>query len=187
MSEKRLYEHLLHVHHPINVNRVHASEKASSFNTRLAVSITKATGTMFCAYSFAVLALIGLLSILGFLSPIVVLLVSWASQTFLQLTFLPILSIGQSVLSRHSELQSDEAYKTTIKMYHDVNQVVMHQNAQDEKLIELSSAANNMQQEFATIDERMNAMEVDIATMGARTAEMHVLIAQLIESEKRQI
>src|SRR5260370_31079023 len=103
---------------PRNVNRVHAEEiAAAGFNTQIAVWLTEHVGTMWTAYAFAVLAIIGLFAILGLLSPIVALLIAWISQTFLQLGLLPVIMVCQNVLGRKSELQADESYATTMTSY----------------------------------------------------------------------
>jgi uncharacterized membrane protein len=129
---------LHHQHIPRNVNRLHAEEiAAAGFNTQLAVWLTEHVGTMWTAYAFAVLAIIGLFAILGLLSPIVALLVAWVSQTFIQLVLLPIIMVGQNVLGRKAELQSDEAYKTTMKTYSDIEAVMKHLDEQDAKIIAL--------------------------------------------------
>jgi uncharacterized membrane protein len=121
---------------PRNVNRVHEAEiAAAGFNTRIAVWLTEHVGTMWTAYAFAILAIIGLFAILGLLSPIVVLLVAWLSQTFLQLVLLPVIMVGQNVLGRKSELQADEAYATTMKTYADIEAVLKHLDKQDEKIL----------------------------------------------------
>ena len=120
------------------MNRVHAAEiAAAGFNTRLAVWLTEHVGTMWTAYVFAVIATIGLLGILDLLSPIVALLVAWVSQTFIQLVLLPIIMVGQNVLGRKSELQSDEAYATTMKTYADIEAVMKHLDDQDKKIFAL--------------------------------------------------
>jgi uncharacterized membrane protein len=122
-------------HVPRNVNRVQEAEiAAAGFNTRLAVWLTEHVGTMWTAYTFAVLAFIGLFAILGLLSPIVALLVAWVSQTFIQLVLLPIIMVGQNVLGRKSELQADEAYRTTVKTYADIEAVMKHLDEQDGKI-----------------------------------------------------
>ena len=65
-------ETLVRQHTPRNVNRVHEAEiAAAGFNTQLAVWLTEHVGTMWTAYGFAVLAIIGLFAILGLLSPLV--------------------------------------------------------------------------------------------------------------------
>ena len=125
-------------HIPRNVNRVHAAEiAAAGINTQNAVWLTEHVGTMWTAYAFAVLAIIGLFAILGLLSPIVALLIAWISQTFLQLVLLPVIMVGQNVLGRKSELQADESYATTMKTFADIEAVMKHLNEQDEKIFEL--------------------------------------------------
>jgi len=131
-----LFQHTLLLHKPRNVNVQHKEEQeASGVNTRIAVGLTKSVGTMWTAYSFAVLALVGLLAILGWLPPIVALLVVWASQTFIQLVMLPILSVGQNVLGRHAELLADEQFNTTMNSYHAIGEIMQHLSAQDAELL----------------------------------------------------
>ena len=125
-------------HTPRNVNILHKLEiQAGGFNTRLAVGITKAVGTMWMAYLFTLLAFVGLFGLLGWLNPFTFLLATWVSQQFLQLVFLPILAVGQQVLGRHSELQADEAFQTTQKTYHDIEEIMKHLDAQDVKILEI--------------------------------------------------
>jgi hypothetical protein len=123
---------------PRNVNRVHAAEiAAAGFNTQIAVWLTEHVGTMWTAYTFAWIAIIGLFGILGLISPIVALLVAWISQTFIQLVLLPIIMVGQNVLGRKSELQADEAYATTMKTYADIEAVMKHLDSQDKEILAL--------------------------------------------------
>ncbi len=131
-----LFERTIHPHVPRNVNVIlEAEQAAAGFNTRLAVGLTQRVGTMWTAYTFAVLAIIGLFAILGVLTPLVALLVAWVSQTFIQLVLLPIIMVGQNVLGRKSELQADEQFKTTQKSYHDIEQIMQHLSAQDDELL----------------------------------------------------
>jgi uncharacterized membrane protein len=139
LSSSVLFQHEPHQHQPRNVNLLQEAEQAASgFNTRVAVALTKGVGTMWTAYTFAVLACIGLFAILGLLNPIVALLVAWASQTFLQLVFLPIILVGQNVLGRKAELQADEQYRRAMSAYHDIEQIMNHLSAQDDELLLLS-------------------------------------------------
>lgn len=49
-----LFRHEPHQYQPRNVNKLYAAEQAAAgFNTRLAVALTKYTGTMWTAYLFA--------------------------------------------------------------------------------------------------------------------------------------
>ena len=132
------FKYMRHPHRIFNPNLVHRTEmEAANVNTQLAVFFTRNVGTMWAAYSFAALALIGLLAILGVFPAIVALLIVWASQTFIQLVMLPILSVGQNVLGRKAELQAEETYKAAMNSYHDLEQMHLHLDAQDRQIAQL--------------------------------------------------
>ena len=102
---------------------------------------------MWTAYSFAVLAIIGLFAILGLLTPIVALIVAWLSQTFIQLVLLPIIMVGQNVLGHHAELLAEEQYNTTKKTYADIESIMNHLDDQDAsilKIVEKLEAQNGL-------------------------------------------
>ncbi|HEV2582941.1 MAG TPA: hypothetical protein VGT44_18930 [Ktedonobacteraceae bacterium] len=131
-----LFHHEPHQHQPRNINAIHkAEQQEGGLNTRIAIGLTRSVGTMWTAYAFTVLAIIGLLGILGLLNPITILLVGWTSQTLIQLVLLPVIMVGQNVLGRKSELQADEAFKTTMSTYHDIEQIMQHLSAQDAELL----------------------------------------------------
>jgi uncharacterized membrane protein len=131
-----LFRNEPHQHQPRNVNRLHQAELAASgFNTRLAVALTKSVGTMWTAYIFMVLAIIGLFGLLGWLNPFTFLLATWVSQQFLQLVLLPVIMVGQNVLGRKAELLADEQFHTTMSTYHDIEQIMQHLSAQDAELL----------------------------------------------------
>ena len=70
------------------------------FNQWLAIKITNGVATMWCAYGFAVLAIIGF----PYGSPDAKDYVTWISQTFIQLTLLSIIMVGQKLLGDKTEL-----------------------------------------------------------------------------------
>jgi len=172
-----LFQHNPYPYKPRNVNALHRAEQAASgTNTRIAVGLTKSVGTMWTAYAFAVLAIVGLLAILGVFSPLVALLVVWASQTFIQLVMLPILSVGQNVLGHHAELQADEQFNTTQKTYHDIEEVMQHLAAQDAELlkhtkmlIHLLSAAGITPEQVPDVEVNDNPAPLDTPSAGAQT------------------
>jgi uncharacterized membrane protein len=137
-KQKTLYVHTQHPYRAVNVNEMHAEER-QSFNDALALWLTTTVGTMPTAYLFVLLALVGLLGILGILPPVVALLVAWTSQTLIQLTLLPVIMVSQNVLSRHQELQADEQYHTTMRSYHDIEQIIHHLDAQDARILEMDA------------------------------------------------
>jgi len=128
-----LFHHEPHQHQPRNVNMLHEAEKkASGFNQKIAILLTKGVGTMVCAYIFAILAIIGFP---GLVNAQISQWVQWTSQTFIQLTMLSVIMVGQSVLGRKQELQADEQFNTTVSTYHDIEQMMQHLSAQDAELL----------------------------------------------------
>jgi hypothetical protein len=78
------------------------------FNGRIAVLITDAVSTMWCAYLFALIALISLpAAIAGGTATII----SWIAQTFLQLVLLSVIMVGQKVAAQASDKQAMQTYK----------------------------------------------------------------------------
>jgi hypothetical protein len=84
------------------------AEERTGFNGWLAVKITNAVGTMWCAYAFTALTLVSLPeAIRGGTGP----LITWIAQTFLQLVLLSIIMVGQKVASAASDKQAFQTYK----------------------------------------------------------------------------
>jgi len=85
-----------------------AKELHTGFNGWLAVKITDAVATMWCAYAFTILALISLPeAIKGGTGT----LIAWIAQTFLQLVLLSIIMVGQKVAAVASDKQAFQTYK----------------------------------------------------------------------------
>jgi len=99
------------------------------FNAALAVKITKGVGTMWCAYAFAALALVSLPSAIR--SGSAVTLVSWISQTFLQLVLLSIIIVGQNVLAASADKRSEATYEDADAVLHTSVDIQRHLEAQD--------------------------------------------------------
>jgi hypothetical protein len=98
-------------------------------NAWLAVRITRIVGTMYCAYLFAVIALVALPSAIQQGSPTV--LVNWVSANFLQLVLLPIIIVGQNVISAAQDSRAEADHETLVTL-HEMNlrqlQILAHQN-----------------------------------------------------------
>jgi hypothetical protein len=89
---------------------VHGTGFWGRINTFLAVNITKIVGSMWCAYAFAALAAVSLPSAIR--SGNLVTIVSWISQTFLQLVLLSVIMVGQNVLSAASDARAEADHET---------------------------------------------------------------------------
>jgi hypothetical protein len=104
------------------------NSKASRFNSWLAIKITSGVGTMWCAYAFFILALLGLPTALH---PGGEGIVAWVAQTFLQLVLLSIIIVGQNILSAASDKRSEATYKDADAVLHEALQIEKHLEAQD--------------------------------------------------------
>jgi hypothetical protein len=102
------------------------------FNAWLAVKITRGVGTMWCAYAFAALALVSLPSAIR--SRDAVTIVSWVSQTFLQLVLLSIIIVGQNVLAAASDKRSEATYEDADEVLHTTIDIEQHLAAQDDQI-----------------------------------------------------
>jgi hypothetical protein len=104
---------------------------ANKFNSWLAIKITGAVGTMWCAYAFALLAVISLPDAIKAGRPAVI---SWIAQTFLQLVLLSIIIVGQNILSAAADQRSEATYKDADAVLHEAIQIQKHLEAQDQAI-----------------------------------------------------
>ncbi|HEX7140538.1 MAG TPA: hypothetical protein VF219_21990 [Vicinamibacterales bacterium] len=98
---------------------VHGAGAVGQFNTWLAVTVTKSVGTMWAAYLFTLIAIGGGVAVItqnAFLTALSVLI----SQTFLQLVLLPIIIVGQNVISEAQDARA-EADHLTLTTLHAIN------------------------------------------------------------------
>src|SRR5207302_3006226 len=102
------------------------------FNTWLAVRVTTAVGTMWCAYAFGLLAVVSLPAAIASHNPVI--LVSWVSQTFLQLVLLSIIIVGQNVQAAASDKRAEATYEDADAVLHTSLQIQDHLLAQDDAI-----------------------------------------------------
>jgi hypothetical protein len=108
---------------------------AARFNAWFAVKVTNGVGTMWCAYAFAALALISLPEAIR--SHSAVTLVSWVSQTFLQLVLLSVIIVGQNLLAAAADKRSEATYNDADAVLHEAVKIQEHLLAQDTVLEDL--------------------------------------------------
>jgi hypothetical protein len=93
----------------------------------VAILITNTVGTMWCAYAFAVLALISLPEAIHKTDT----LIAWIAQTFLQLVLLSVIMVGQKVSAAASDKQALQTYKDAealLKIQDDVHRLIKVNN-----------------------------------------------------------
>ena len=101
-----------HIGQAISIRGLRAEvAKANGVNAKIAVFLINIVGSMWCAYVFAVIALIGLRPAL---KPGGEGIIAWIAQTFLQLVLLSVIMVGQNVQSEASDVRSQHTYDDTL-------------------------------------------------------------------------
>jgi hypothetical protein len=134
-----IYQSLPHPHiaarkggRPAQGCRCRRASTGCFLNAALAVKITEGVGTMWCAYAFAALAFVSLPSAVG--SGDAVTLVSWISQTFLQLVLLSIIIVGQNVLAAAADKRAQATSEDAGAILHTSLEIQRHLEAQDAEI-----------------------------------------------------
>lgn len=112
--------------------RVHGSGPLGRLNAAIAVRITRIVGTMYCAYAFTVIALVALPAAIQQGSPTV--LVNWLSSNFLQLVLLPIIIVGQNVISAAQDARAEADHETLTALHQMSKQQIEILNGQNQIL-----------------------------------------------------
>ncbi len=123
-----------HVRREQVMAKVHGTGPIGRANAWLAVLVTRSVGTMYCAYLFTVIAFVALPSAVQQGSPTV--LINWASSNFLQLVLLPIIIVGQNVISTAQDARA-EADHETLTALHQMNVQQLQLLEGQEKILEL--------------------------------------------------
>jgi hypothetical protein len=132
-----------HIPHPhIELRKIFQKKREErknpqDFNSWLAVKITGIVGTMWCAYAFALLALISLPQAIQSGTSA---LISWIAQTFLQLVLLSIIMVGQKVQAEASDQQLEQTYRDA------------------EALLQISDTMHQLLKQNTTLTEQINKL-----------------------------
>jgi hypothetical protein len=108
------------------------TDESVGLNGKIALGLTTVVGTMWCAYAFAVLALVALPSALKDGSLLAI--IQWISQTFIQLVMLSVIMVGQNIQSRASDKRAQMTYDDADATFHDAEQIQAHLKVQDAAL-----------------------------------------------------
>lgn len=157
MSEnKRLFLHVPHPHKPRNINLVLAEERAryatayTRFNEHAAVWTTRLFSTMeifWLINLFMAIWMIGNSIGIWHFDPVPFPLLLFIIN-IPQLPLLPLLAIGQAVLSRKAELMAQEQFETTQKSFADIEQIMSHLDAQDAQILKIVEHIETLQEQL---------------------------------------
>ena len=118
---------------------VHGTGRIGRINQRIAVAITSAVGSMWCAYIFCILAFTGLPDAIRQGN-----VVGWLSSYFLQLVLLPIIIVGQNVAAHASDQRAREDSKT-LRIVHQLDtRILQLQEDVHEIIIEMRSSREHV-------------------------------------------
>lgn len=95
---------------------------------------------MYCAYLFTVIAFVALPSAIQQGSPTV--LINWLSSNFLQLVLLPIIIVGQQVISTAQDARAEADHETLVALHQMNVQQLQILKGQEEILELLKSRAD---------------------------------------------
>ena len=99
---------------------------------------------MWCAYAFAALALVSLPSAIRSGNPVI--LVSWISQTFLQLVLLSIIIVGQNVLAKAADMRAKATYEDADAVLHTALEIQRHLEEQDAQISRILAGVGLLRQ-----------------------------------------
>ncbi len=132
-----MYIDFVHVPHPrIAARKAAGPPKVADghvgFNGKIALTLTTVVGTMWCAYAFAVLALVALPAAIG--SGNLQTMISWISQTFIQLVMLSVIMVGQNILGQAQDRRAEMTFKDADATFHEAEQIQLHLKVQDDAM-----------------------------------------------------
>jgi len=112
---------------------LHPEDKlVNRINRKVGLGITKSVGTMWCAYAFALLALVSLPA--AILSQNAIIIIAWIAQTFLQLVLLPVIIVGQNIQAVAADARSAATYEDAGAILEEAKQIQLHLASQDTAL-----------------------------------------------------
>ena len=127
------FEHQTHPHieERKKTGPIKTRDQHLGVNGKIGLVLTTAVGTMWCAYIFAILALLVVPDAIrgGLLT-----FIQWVSQTFIQLVMLSVIMVGQNILGMASDKRAQMTYKDADATFHEAQQIQAHLKAQDEAI-----------------------------------------------------
>lgn len=97
---------------------IYGAHAIGRFNDWLAVQITRGIGSMWAAYVFVLIALVSFPQAFdAFIRGDTLTGITWLSQSFLQLVLLPILMVGQRVISVAQDARAETDHETLTALH----------------------------------------------------------------------
>ena len=142
---------------PIKVNDQRQLDHPSfvtRLNAKLGLKVTTIIGTMWAAYLFSVIALIGLPGVIQ--KGDIVTVVIWLSSSFLQLVLLPIIIVGQNIQAKAADARAEATYNDAAAILQQAIEIQAHLVTQDGQLA-------SQEQALSTLINTLSALETKMA------------------------
>lgn len=131
----KLTDYLSLRHEPENANIKH--KKSLGLQSRIALLITSAVGTMYAVY-LIILFIGGWMLWQTYVTNKPFDPYPFAFLLFLgnivQLLLMPLIMVGQNLQGKHAEIRVEEEYKTTKSSYKDIERILIHLDQQDKQM-----------------------------------------------------
>jgi uncharacterized membrane protein len=140
-----------------HVNPTQVVRQRMTFQDRLALVITGAVGTMYAVYVFglfmAAWMIFQIVSGKSAFDPFPFAFLLFMGN-IVQLLLMPLIMVGQNLQGRHTEVRSEEEYKTVGKTFADLETVMRHLDAQDKELVRQSGLLLALVETLVPADQR---------------------------------
>jgi hypothetical protein len=130
------------------LKKITATSAVTRFNSKVGLAITRSVGTMWCAYVFAVIGIMGVTAALTGNTSLV-LIVGAISGYFLQLFLLPVIIVGQNVQAASSDDRAAATYKDAGAILEEAKQIQAHLAAQDAATTALLDRIQSIEKQIA--------------------------------------
>lgn len=108
-------------------------------NDWIALNLTIATGTMWCVYLFAAIAMAPLFF------PAIEPFCIYISTTILQLILLPLIIVGQSIQNRQTGIRAEEDHQSVIGIVKDIHAMMKEEATFAKDIIEIKTRLKSIE------------------------------------------
>jgi hypothetical protein len=141
---------------PIKVNDQRQLDHPSfitRLNAKLGLKVTTIIGTMWAAYLFSIIALVGLPGVIQ--KGDIVTIVIWLSSSFLQLVLLPIIIVGQNIQAKAADARAEATYNDAAAILKQAIEIQAHLVQQDQQLAAQDEALSKLITSLTLVEEKL--------------------------------
>lgn len=162
-----------------NIIKKIKSKVFKEFNRKIAVKTTLTVGTMGCVYIFLMWC------ILPLIFPSVQNVVFYVSSGILQLVLLPLIMVGNNILSERAETRSEQDHKMIMEQFEIAKNMREDANKQRTQILDIVSRLIKLQEQ--TDNDRQTLMEINKNEYAEllQLKKTHTDIHQLLKSNKK--